>query len=73
MKRALILLTLTSLLISACGGTATPDLEATVQAAIAATQATQPPETRAPEPSPDIEATVQAAIAATLDQLKPLP
>jgi hypothetical protein len=54
MKHLFILLTLTSLLLAACGGTPTPDIEATVQAAIAATQA-----------APDIEATVQAAIAAT--------
>jgi len=54
MKRLFILLTLTSLLLAACGGTPTPDIEATVQAAIAATQA-----------APDIEATVQAAVAAT--------
>ncbi len=54
MKHLFYLLTLTSLLLTACGGTSTPDIEATVQAAIAATQA-----------APDIEATVQAAIAAT--------
>jgi len=54
MKRLFILLTLTSLLLTACGGTPTPDLEATVQAAIAATQTT-----------PDLEATVQAAVEAT--------
>jgi hypothetical protein len=54
MKHLFILLTLTSLLLTACGGTPTPDIEATVQAAIAATQA-----------APDLEATVQAAVAAT--------
>jgi hypothetical protein len=54
MKRFFFLLTLTSLLLVACGGTPTPDIEATVQAAISATQA-----------APDIEATVQAAVAAT--------
>jgi hypothetical protein len=54
MKHLFILLTLTSLLLAACGGTPTPDIGATVQAAIAATQA-----------APDIEATVQAAVAAT--------
>ena len=54
MKRLFILLTLTSLLLTACGGTPTPDIEATVQAAIAATQA-----------APDIKATVQAAVVAT--------
>jgi hypothetical protein len=54
MKRFFFLLTLTSLLLAACGGTPTLDIEATVQAAIAATQA-----------APDIEATVQAAVAAT--------
>ena len=42
------------LLLAACGGTPTPDIDATVQAAVAATQA-----------APDIEATVQAAVAAT--------
>jgi len=54
MKHLLILLTLASLLLAACGGTPTPNIEATVQAAIAATQA-----------APNIEATVQAAVAAT--------
>ena len=54
MKHLFYLLTLTSLLLTACGGTSTPDIEATVQAAITAAQA-----------APDIEATVQAAIAAT--------
>jgi hypothetical protein len=54
MKHLFILLTLTSLLLTGCGGTPPPDLEATVQAAIAATQA-----------APDLEATVQAAVAAT--------
>jgi hypothetical protein len=42
MKRLFFLLTLTSLLLAACGGTPTPDIEATVQAAVAATQAAQP-------------------------------
>jgi hypothetical protein len=54
MKQLFFLLILTSLLLAACGGTPTPDIEATVQAAIAATQA-----------APDIGATVQAAVAAT--------
>lgn len=61
MRGPLIILTLCSLLLTACGGTPTPDIEATVQAAIAATQTAQPTKT----PTPDIEATVQAAIAAT--------
>jgi len=51
MKHTLILLTLTSLLLAACGGTPTPDIEATVQAAVAATQAAQPTETAAPGPT----------------------
>jgi hypothetical protein len=54
MKHLFILTTLMSLLLAACGGTPAPDIEATVQAAIGATQA-----------APDIEATVQAAIVAT--------
>jgi hypothetical protein len=41
MKQLFFLLTLTSLLLAACGGTPTPDMEATVQAAIEATQAAQ--------------------------------
>jgi hypothetical protein len=55
MKHLFSLLTLTSLLLAACGGTPAPDIEATVQAAIAATQTA----------SAHIEATVQAAVAAT--------
>jgi hypothetical protein len=55
-----ILSIIISIIISACTGTPTVDLEATVQAAIAATQAAQPT-----EPTVDLEATVQAAIAAT--------
>ena len=51
MKQLLILLTLTSLLLAACGGTPTPDVEATVQAAVAATQAAQPAE-EPPTPKP---------------------
>ncbi len=43
MKRFYFLLTLTSLLLAACGGTSAPDIEATVQAAIAATQAAPKP------------------------------
>ncbi len=65
MKRLLMPLTLTSWLISACAGTPTPDIQATVQAAISATQTAQPTQALLPEPTPDIEATVQAAIAAT--------
>ena len=53
-KHVFILMTLMALLLSACGGTPTPDIEATVQAAIAATQTAL-----------GIEATVKAAIAAT--------
>ena len=51
MKRLLIILTLTSLLLAACNGTPTPDVEATVQAAVAATQAAQPTE-EPPTPKP---------------------
>jgi hypothetical protein len=51
MKHLFILLTLASLFLAACGGTPTPDIEATVQAAIAATQAAQPTEMLAPEPT----------------------
>ena len=54
MKRVFLLLTLATLLLTACRGVSTPDIEATVQAAIAATQA-----------APDIDATVAAAVAAT--------
>jgi hypothetical protein len=51
MKRFFFLLTLTSLLLAACGGTPTPDIEATVQAAIAAAQAAQSTGVLAPEPT----------------------
>lgn len=54
MKQLQTLLVLISLLLAACGGTTatpTPDLEATVQAAIAATQAAQPTDTPVPEPT----------------------
>jgi len=51
MKHLVILLTLTSLLLAACGGAPTPDIEASVQAGIAATRAAQPTELAAPEPA----------------------
>jgi len=51
MKQLLILLTLTSLLLAACGGTPTPDVAATVQAAVAVTQTAQPTE-EPPTPKP---------------------
>lgn len=51
MKRLLICLTFTNLLLAACGGTPTPNIEATVQAAIAATQSAQPTETPTPKPT----------------------
>ena len=51
MKQLLILLTLASLMLVACGGTSTPDVAATVQAAVAATQAAQPTE-EPPTPKP---------------------
>lgn len=50
MKRLLIPLMLTSLLLATRGGTPTPNMEATVQAAIAATQAAQSTETPTPTP-----------------------
>jgi len=50
-KQLLILLTLMSLLLAACNGTPTPDVEATVQAAVAATQTAQPTE-EPPMPKP---------------------
>lgn len=51
MKQLLILLTLASLTLNACGGTPTPDVAATVQAAVAATQTAQPTE-EPPTPKP---------------------
>ena len=51
MKQLLILLTLASLLLAACGGTPTPDVEATVQATVAATQTAQPTESPTPKPT----------------------
>jgi LysM repeat protein len=61
MRQLLIILTLSSLLLTACGGTPTPDIAATVGAAIAATLTALPTNT----PTPDLAATVGAAIAAT--------
>ena len=46
-----------------------PDINATVAAGIAATQAAAPTPTPAPPPTPDIEATVQARMAATIAAL----
>jgi hypothetical protein len=51
MKQFLILLPLMSLFLTACSGTPTPDVEATVQTAIMATQAAQPTETPIPKPT----------------------
>jgi beta-xylosidase len=51
MKRLVILILLATLLLPACGGAPTPDTDATVQAAIAATQAAQPTDTPVPEPT----------------------
>jgi ketosteroid isomerase-like protein len=44
-------LVLSSLLLTACGGTPTPDLAATAQAAVAATKAAQPTDTATPKPT----------------------
>ena len=44
---------------------ATPDIEATVQARMAATAVAMPTPTPSPAPTPDIEATVQARMTAT--------
>jgi hypothetical protein len=53
MKRLLSLLTLMGLIgfLLACGGTATPDSEATTQAAVVATLAARPTETATPAPT----------------------
>ncbi|GAB4528136.1 MAG: hypothetical protein Kow0063_04050 [Anaerolineae bacterium] len=51
MKHFLSLLTLMSLVLAACRSTPTPDIEATVQAAIAATQTAQPTQMPVPEPT----------------------
>jgi hypothetical protein len=63
MKQLFILLTLASLLLAACGGTPPPDIEATVQAAVAATQTAQPTEmpakpTHTPMPEPPTDTPV---------------
>ncbi len=52
MKQFSAFLVLSSLLLAACAGTPTPDLEATVQAALAATQTAQPTDTPTPTPTP---------------------
>jgi hypothetical protein len=51
MKELTVLVVLSSLLLTACGGTPTPNLEATVQAAVIATHAAQPTATPAPRPT----------------------
>jgi hypothetical protein len=51
MKELSTLLVLSSILLAACRSTPTPDLEATVQAAIAATRATLPTATPTPRPT----------------------
>ncbi len=52
MKHLLVFLAvLTCMVLAACSATPTPDLEATVQAAVAATQAAQPTNTFTPEPT----------------------
>ena len=51
MKNLLVLLVTFSLPLTACGATPTPDLEATVQAAVSATLAAQPTGALAPQPA----------------------
>jgi hypothetical protein len=51
MKRLLVIAAASSLLFSGCGSTPTPHLEATIQAAVAATQAAQPTNTFTAEPT----------------------
>ena len=51
MKQLFTLITLTSLLLAACGGAPTPDIETTAQATVAATEAAQPTEMPAPKPT----------------------
>ena len=60
MKKLHIVLTLTTLFLVACGGMPTPDLEATVQAAVAATEAARPTETPTPKPTVTPEPTPTA-------------
>jgi hypothetical protein len=54
-RNPLITLGLISIIVSACASTPTPDIESTVQAAIAATQTAQP--TAPPEPTATLEPT----------------
>ena len=75
------MLALTFLLAGCAGETetpipvATPNLEATIQAAvtagIASTQAAAPTQTPTPPPTPDIDATVAAGMAATIAAMPP--
>jgi hypothetical protein len=78
MRRLLLVLTLTSLLLVGCASTPHPDVESTVHVAVAATLTAQPSETPTRmltrEPTPisistptfDVKSTVQVAVAATL-------
>ncbi len=73
MRQLLILLTLASLLLAACGGTPTPDVEATVQAAVAATQTAQPTE-EPPTPKPtDTLVPTATPIPPTATPIPPTP
>jgi hypothetical protein len=77
MRRLAAPLMLVILLLSACSGTPTPDIEATVRAGVAAALTALPTDTPTPKPTdtpvstptPDIEATVQAAVEAALTAL----
>lgn len=62
MKQTPIILIVCGLVLTACGSAPTPDIEATVQVAIAATLTALPTNT----PTADLEATVGAAIAGAI-------
>ncbi len=62
MKQTPIILMVCCLILTACGGTPTPDIEATIQVAVAATLTALPTNT----PTADLEATVGAAIAGAI-------
>jgi hypothetical protein len=70
MKALFLCLALMGLLLAGCVGAVTPDVESTVQVAIAATLTAQPTETATETPTRtptrDVDSTVQVAVAATL-------